>query len=90
MPKYTKDINYFQTGTIHVLEPFPYPKTPLASSEMNVFQREKMRLGLNGDYYKKEPSFFQHKPYNYYVAILKEYSSSDYNNLKMKYLPENL
>ena len=51
---------------------------------------EKMNPDANGNYYRQEPGFFQHKPYNYYVGILKEYFSRDYNNLKMLYLPENL
>jgi len=90
MPEYTDDINYFQTGTIQTLEPFHYPVNLLAPSEMSLIQREKMKLGLDRDYYKKEPSFYQHKPYNYYVAVLKEYFSEDYANLELRYLPENL
>jgi hypothetical protein len=78
MPAYTEDINYFQTGTIRELKPFPYP----SSSSMAKTQIENET--------QEEPSFFQHKPYNYYVAILKEYHSKDYNNLTMLYLPENL
>ncbi len=36
-----------------------------------------------------ETSFSQHKPYNYYVAILKEYFSKEYRELNLMYLPEN-
>ncbi len=86
MPAYTGDINYYQTGTIRTLQPFRYPSI----SEMTEEQLEKLELDENGNYIEKEPSFFQHKPYNYYVAILKEYHSQDYNNLTMMYLPENL
>lgn len=51
---------------------------------------EALVIGEDGKYYKKEPSFFQHKPYNYYVAILKEYFSREYRALDRLYLPENL
>ena len=40
--------------------------------------------------YKKEPGFFHHKPYNYYVGVLKRYFPDAYEALEIKVLPENL
>ncbi|MDC0231072.1 lipase family protein [Aureispira] len=90
MPDYIRDINYFQTGSVRHLQPFLYPRVKLDPSKLTEKQLEKMKPDANGNYYKQEPGFYQHKPYNYYVGFLKEYFSRDYNNLKMFYLPENL
>jgi len=90
MPAYVDDINYYQTGIIRELQPFKYPKIKLDPSTLTEKQLSKLKPDAEGNYYKKEPSFYQHKPYNYYVGVLKEYFSRDYKNLKVKYLPENL
>ena len=90
MPEYVVDINYYQTGSIRRLEPFPIPKIPVNTEGMTKKELSKLGRDENGKYYKKKIPFFQHKPYNYYVAILKEYFSSDYNKLGLHYLPENL
>jgi triacylglycerol lipase len=90
MPPYLRDINYFHCGNIRKLEGFPYPEIKLDPEKMTEKELEKIKPDENGDYYKTEPAFFQHKPYNYYVGILKEYFSRDYNKLKVFYLPENL
>jgi hypothetical protein len=90
MPEYTRDINYFQTGNIRELKAFDYPQIKLDTATLTEKQLEKMKPAEDGNYYKTEPYFYQHKPYNYYVGILKEYFSKDYKVLDMKYLPENL
>lgn len=90
MPDYVSDINYFQVGNIRALEPFPYPQIQLDPATLTEKQLSKLKPAEDGNYYKPEPSFYQHKPYNYYVAILKAYFSRDYKNLNVKYLPENL
>ena len=90
MPDYIRDINYFQTGSVRHLQPFLYPRIKLDPSKLTEKQLGKMKPDANGDYYKQEPGFYQHKPYNYYVGILKEYFSRDYKNLERLYLPENL
>jgi hypothetical protein len=90
LPDYVNDIKYYQTGAIRKLEPFPYPKIEVDTTGMGEQELEELVIGEDGKYYKKEPSFFQHKPYNYYVAILKEYFSREYRALDRLYLPENL
>ena len=90
MPEYTKDINYYQTGNIRELEPFPYPKILIDTTQVSKEELEKLNPDKDGKYYRKEPSFFQHRPYNYYVAILKEYFSKEFKELDPICLPENL
>ena len=90
MPEYVVDINYYQTGAIRKLEPFPIPKVQVNTKNITKREISKLRKDNDGKFYKKSTPFFQHKPYNYYVAILKEYFSLDYNKLDLLYLPENL
>jgi hypothetical protein len=90
MPDYIRDINYYQVGNIRELEPFLYPKIQLDTESLTEEQLSKLKPAEDGNYYQTEPSFYQHKPYNYYTAILKAYFSREYKNLKVKYLPENL
>lgn len=90
MPDYTHDINYYQVGNIRELQQFAYPKIQLDPEKLTEKQLSRIKPAEDGNYYKPEPNFYQHKPYNYYVAILKEYFSRDYKNLDIKYLPENL
>ena len=90
MPEYVEDINYYQTGAIRKLEPFSNPKAPVDTLNMTKKEITKLKKDKYGNYYNKKASFFQHKPYHYYVAILKEYFSRDYKELDLLYLPENL
>lgn len=90
MPDYVRDINFFQVGNIRELKPFDYPLIKLDPATLTEKELEKIKPAEDGNYYKVEPNFYQHKPYNYYVGILKEYFSKDYKALEMKYLPENL
>ena len=34
--------------------------------------------------------FYQHKPYNHYVGVLKRWYPEEYSTLEKKWLPENL
>lgn len=89
-PEYLNDIQYVSIGNLHELEPFEYPEIVKDSVDINpdVFGNyEKLE---NGKYKRQEPSFYQHKPYNYYVAVLKRYSEKNYNRLRRKFLDENL
>lgn len=90
MPAYTSDINYYETGTVRTLQPFPYPKIKISRSKMTDKQRATIVKDEDGNYYQQEPGFFQHNPYNYYVGVVKEYFPKDYKNMERQYLPENL
>lgn len=93
MPAYRKEWNFEPMATKLEVGPFPYPQS-LADAAAKEKATEE---GLNNDkvesdleQLKKEPSFFQHKPYNYYVAVLERYFPAEYDALKVKVLPENL
>ncbi len=90
MPEYSRDINYYQVGNVIELAPFVYPNIVRPTSDLSEKELEKLALDANAKFYKKEPNYYQHKPYNYYVGILKVYFPGEYKNLSIKYLPENL
>lgn len=90
MPEYVNDINFYQTGVLVSLPEFEYPKILLDLSEYTDEEIQKMKPDEDGKYYKKQPRFFQHNPYNYFVAMVKKYDSKRYRQLKVKYLEENL
>lgn len=90
LPDYMDDIQYVSIGNLHKLEPFDYPEIVKDSVDIDPEEFEDFKKLENGKFKRQEPSFYQHKPYNYYAAILKKYSTSDYNNLRKKYLEENL
>ena len=90
LPEYVKDINYFQTGVIRKLEPFSNPKVSIDTLNMTTKEIANLKQDKDGNYYNKKSSFFQHKPYHYYVAILKEYFSKYYKELDLLYLPKEL
>lgn len=96
MPEYVKDINYHKINTQLELDEFDYPKILKDSSIlqndslMQVYQRGNDGYFLDDKLYKKGSWTFQHKPYNYYVAVLKMYFPGEFNLLSRKYLPENL
>ena len=89
MPDYVTDINYYNVGAKRKLEPFPDPKIPVDTTNLSEKEIAKLKRDEDGNYYDKKSSFFQHKPYNYYVAILKEYFSKEYRELEYKYLQAN-
>lgn len=96
MPAYVDEINYKKVNAIIELKPFEYPKVLKDStilqndSLMAIYQRSSNGHFLDKRLYKKSPTFFQHKPHNYYVAILKKYFPEEYAALPKKYLEENL
>lgn len=80
VPEYVNDVHYVQMPKRVVLEAFDYPQ---------VIDEVKSKES-GSTVYKKAGNFYQHKPYNYYVGILKQYYPAQYASIKMKYLPENL
>jgi len=96
LPAGVKDINYFPLESRIELKEFEYPKILKDSSIldndslMQLYVRDNEGNFLNHKLYKSGSWPFQHKPHNYYVAILKKYFPQDYELLKQKYLPENL
>ncbi len=96
MPPYRAAMNYQPMAAAIELEPFPYPlilqdSSILANdSIMRVEPRGADGVFMNRDLYRRSPSFYQHKPYNYYVAVLRRYFPQAYEQLDRKQLPENL
>ncbi len=98
MPAYVEDVNYHRLEKIIELEGFEYPKILKDSSILKndslmglaVYARKDDGTFYDERVYKKAPMFYQHKPYNYYVCILRTYFPADYRALRKKYLPENL
>lgn len=90
MPSYLEDINYYHVGNVREVEPFIYPQIELDTSQLDEKERSKLKAAEDGKFYRQEPNFYQHKPYNYYVGILKAYFSREYRALDVPYLPENL
>ncbi|MBU2913277.1 lipase family protein [Reichenbachiella agariperforans] len=95
-PPYVDDINYFQTGQQITLHPFAYPrmyKEWVAASYDSLAEtavRDSEGYFVDESYYERPPMFYQHKPHNYYVAVLKAYFPEEYDALMVKYLPEDL
>jgi hypothetical protein len=90
LPEYLDDIQYVSIGNLHKLEPFEYPTIIKDSIDIAPDAFKSFEKLDNGKFQRQEPSFYQHKPYNYYVAVLKMYSDTEYNSLRRKYLLENL
>lgn len=93
MPEYRKEWNFEPMATILEVGPFTYPQALAeAAAKEKAKEAEPNGHTPEGDLeqLKKEPSFFQHKPYNYYVAVLERYFPVEYNALDVKVLPENL
>lgn len=91
MPKYKNDINYAHTSKPILLPPTVYP---LELKDSNILENEalmaKYKRDANGiflekDLYKKQKTTLQHKPYNYYTALLKVYFPEEYAQLDQKY-----
>ncbi len=90
MPEFVDDINYFPCGTQKKLEPFEYPKIEVDTTGKTEAELESYVLGNDGKWYMKEPKFFQHNPYNYFVGTLKAFLPRQYTKLKKRYLEANL
>ena len=96
MPDYVQDINYFKLKNRIEIDPVDFPKVLKDSAMlknkklMATLRKDKNGNYSNKDVYVKESWMYQHKPYNYYVSVLKKYFPRDYALLKRKYLPENV
>lgn len=73
MPEFKNEVNYTHTGNRILISETIYPETkePKESDEKKKFNFSGMSL--------------QHKPYNYYTAILNDYFPEEYNQLEQKY-----
>lgn len=90
MPKYVKDINYYQVGTVELLETFPYPENRIVQQPRENKKILGIRLGKEKMKQKLKQSIFQHRSYNYHVAILRKYFQADYKALERHYLPSEI
>ena len=90
MPPFVDDINFFKAGNLKELSPFPYPEIKLSQSEITEENEGDYEVREDGYWYKKEPAFFQHNPYNYYVGTMRAFDPLAYEKLKLKYLEANL
>lgn len=96
MPPFKQEINYYHTGNIIYISPTVYP-LELKDSTILTDKKElkKQKIDSEGNFedkslYKKSSWMLQHKPYNYYTAILKDYFPEEYKKLDQKYfvMPE--
>lgn len=96
MPPYDQDINYQRIGNRIEIGPVNYPKILKDSSIlkndslMAIYKRGPDGYFLNNELYKKEPRYFQHQTYNYYVSFLRTFFPAQYAMLRKKVLPEDL
>lgn len=96
LPPYRNEINYAPMKGRVDLEPFAYPVCLKDSSclrndsILRVEPRDSDGHFTNPELYRKEPTFYQHKPYNYHVAVLRRWFPKDYDALDRKFLVENL
>ncbi|MFZ1330740.1 MAG: hypothetical protein WAR83_01045 [Flavobacteriales bacterium] len=89
MPEYRKEWNYHPMATKIELDVFEYPKILVEPKPGSETVEDGTSTPIKPEY-KKEPSFFHHKPYNYYAGVLKRYFPAAYEALEVKVLPENL
>jgi len=96
LPEYIDDINYHYVGNVVHVPSVNYPEI---AEDSLVLVNGNYRTTYNIIDYKKyfpdknaisEPSMFQHKPYNYYVAVLLRFFPEQYLKLDKKFLGENL
>ena len=92
LPEFSTDINYKYVGNVVYLQPFEYPKI---LKDSTILQNDSLRtIYLNNiddaSYYKDGGRGFQHKPYNYYMGMLRQFSPAEYAITEPKVLPENL
>jgi hypothetical protein len=96
LPPYVEDINYQRLENRVEVEPAVFPKvlkdSTILKNEtlMHMYMRDPQGDFYNKELYAKESWTYQHKPYNYYITILKIYFPEEYQALKRKYLPENV
>ena len=91
MPEFYEDLNYSATGNLIKLSPTEYPlelKDPTIlknDSLMKVLKRDNEGYFEDKSLYKKQGFSLQHKPYNYYTSVLKDYFPEEYARLDQKY-----
>jgi hypothetical protein len=96
LPPYVEDINYQRLESRIEIQPAVFPKMLKDSSIlknetlMHMYMRDPNGNFYNEELYAKESWTYQHKPYNYYVSILKMYFPDEYALLKRKFLRENV
>lgn len=96
LPPYRDEINYAPMEGRMDLEPFAYPACLKDSSclrndsILRVEPRDAEGHFTNPELYRKEPSFYQHKPYNYHVGVLRRWFPKEFDALPRKFLHENL
>ena len=90
MPEYVADINYYPTGTKKEISSFKFPKVEVDTTDLTEKELGDLVQEENRKWYKKETKFFQHKPYNYYVYVLKEWDRDAYKKLDKTFLYTDL
>lgn len=98
MPAFHDDINYMHTGNLILISSTEYPlelkdSTILQNdSLMKIYKRDANGVFENKNLYKNTNVSMQHKAYNYYTAIMKDYFSDEYELLQQKYfvLPKKM
>lgn len=96
MPDLHEDVNYVHTGNLIAVSVTEYPLELKDSTILNndslmrIYKRDANGIFENKKLYKSQSFSLQHKAYNYYTAILKDYFPDDYVRLEKKYfvLPE--
>lgn len=90
LPNPTGDINYSQVGNLSYLPPPEYPLEMKDSSLLNDkefmerYPRDENGIFLNKSVYKKTTMSQNHKPYNYYTAVLRKYFPARYSVIEPK------
>ncbi len=91
MPEAKNEANFMHTSQPIILPPTEYP---LELKDSSILQNDSLmriyKRGPDGVFedksvYKRDKALLQHKPYNYYTALLKVYFMADYDRLKVKY-----
>jgi hypothetical protein len=89
-PKAKEGINFTQIGNIIKL---PEPEYPLELKDTTILKdkaflkehpRDKKGIFEDKSLYKETNMVLQHKPYNYYTAILRTYFPKEYNRIEPK------
>ncbi|MCG8699574.1 MAG: hypothetical protein MI922_16075, partial [Bacteroidales bacterium] len=96
MPPYVDELGYHKISNQVRVIPVSYPKI---LTDSTILQNDSImaihKIGTDSHlddekFYDKQPWGYQHKPYNYYVAIMKMYFPEQYAVLEKKHLVENL
>ncbi|TSJ45794.1 lipase family protein [Fluviicola chungangensis] len=91
MPAAKNEANFMHTSKAILLPPTQYP---LELKDSSILQNDSLmkvyKRGADGMFedksvYKRDKAILQHKPYNYYTALLKVYFIQEYDRLENKY-----